>query len=450
MCQAGKCDNCNKCNPCSCGEYLIRFFVETLPVKSQRCPHAIYFVKPQGETTVTTYIIDKDKNAYLVGEEGGGGSDIKIESPLNTILVSKVGDTYKIDVSSSSMGQSNIIESITLNGNLLPVSSKNVDIDVVETVTGNLVDNTDPANPEISFRPTDYDLEDFENNGTDPYLKQSDLGNIDHNATDNKQGGNGTDEYYHLDETEYDYLIDIVSNDTIGTILNAIVEHPDYVAPTSSITNVTQLAEVGSSLSIAITQTFSQNDAGAKTSETITKNTSTVSTTNTFNETLAVPTTPVVYAGTVSYADGVTKNNNLGVPDPIGKILAGTVNSPSRTVTPIYPIFYGVFNTQPDASTLTFSGMTKMVVSGQNTITVSPTSTDSQWVVVAIPSSYPTKTVWYVDALNQGAIGGSSNLFGTSSTHLKNSPSLFWTGIAYRIYITNYPSAINTIELRNS
>src|SRR5690606_1942390 len=450
MCQSGNCTKCNKCNPCSCGEQIPHFFVKALPAQSSRCPRAMYFVKSDDE--VSTYITDDDKNAYLIGGGGGSGSDINIISPLNTIIVTRTGDTFRIDVSGSAGGEDNIIDSITFNGSILtPDADKNVTFEAVETVTGNIVDNTDPYNPIVNLNPEEWDLEQFTNEGVDPYLKQSDLGNIEHNTTSNKQGGDDDlDEFYHLTENEHTYLTDVVSNDTIGKILEVIAEPPVYIAPNSSITNVTQTAEIGSSVSISLTQTFNQNDAGGKTSETITKNGSTVSTTNTFNETLTVPTTPVVYAGTVSYADGVTKNNNLGVPDPTGKILAGTVNSPPRTVTPIYPIFYGVFNTQPNASTLTFSGMTKMVESGQNAVTVSPASTDSQWVVVAIPSSYPTKTVWYVDALNQGAIGGSSNLFGTPSTHLKNSPSLFWTGISYRIYITNYPSAINTIELRNS
>jgi len=411
----------------------------------------MYFVRPTEEDSVTTYITDKEGNPNIIGG-GGSTGDINIISPLNTILVSKIGNTFRIDVSDSAKGENNIIDSITFNGTeLIPDANKNVEFEAVETVTGNLVDNTDPYNPIVNLTPSDYDLKDFTNNGVDPFLKESDLGDIPHNTTSGKQGGDEVlDEFYHLKEDEHSYLTDIVENDTIGLILNVIAVPPTYTPPTSSITNVTQLAEVGSSLLISITQTFTKNDAGDKVSETITKNSSTVSTTNTYNETLTVPTSTVTYAGTVSYSEGVTKDNNMGIPDSTGKILAGTINSPSRTITPIYPIFYGVSDSQPNTSTLDFNGMTKQVVNGQNTVTVTPSSTDSQWVIVAIPSSYPTKTKWYVDELNQGAIGGSSNLFGTSTTNLKSSPDGYWGGISYRIYITNYQSAITTIELRNS
>src|SRR5690606_29814495 len=159
----------------------------------------------------------------------------------------------------------------------------------------------------------------------------SDLGNIEHNTTSNKQGGDDDlDEFYHLTENEHGYLTDVVSNDTIGKILEVIAEPPVYIAPNSNLNNVTQTAEIGSSVSISLTQTFNQDDAGGKISETITKNGSTVSTTNTFNETLTVPTTNLVYSGTVSYSEGVTKDNNLGIPDPTGKILAGNTTSPTR------------------------------------------------------------------------------------------------------------------------
>ena len=53
---------------------------------------------------VKLYITDDDKNAYLIGG-GGGGSDINIISPLNTIIVTRIGDTFRIDVSGSTGGE---------------------------------------------------------------------------------------------------------------------------------------------------------------------------------------------------------------------------------------------------------------------------------------------------------------------------------------------------------
>jgi hypothetical protein len=48
-------------------------------------------------------------------------------------------------------------------------------LDFVESVSGNLVDNTDPANPIVDFTATDYDLEDFTNTSVDPFIRQSQL-----------------------------------------------------------------------------------------------------------------------------------------------------------------------------------------------------------------------------------------------------------------------------------
>jgi hypothetical protein len=45
----------------------------------------------------------------------------------------------------------------------------------VESVTGNIVDNTDPANPTVNFNAGDYDLEDFNNESADPFVRESEL-----------------------------------------------------------------------------------------------------------------------------------------------------------------------------------------------------------------------------------------------------------------------------------
>jgi hypothetical protein len=45
----------------------------------------------------------------------------------------------------------------------------------VESVTGNIVDNTDPDNPTVNFNAGDYDLEDFNNASSDPFVRESEL-----------------------------------------------------------------------------------------------------------------------------------------------------------------------------------------------------------------------------------------------------------------------------------
>lgn len=433
-------NNCGK--GCKCGTKVNHFFKKELP--QILCPYSLYFIKPFNE--VTLYVTDASGTPYQISE-GGVVSNVNIQSPQGSIVVTKLGNTFNIDLTSP-QGDGSLINTIKFNGNLLtPDVNKNVSFQAVETVTGNLVDNTDPYNPTVNFTPGNYGIEEFTNDSENPFLRQDDLVN-NHNSLTGIQGGQAG-EYYHLKQNEHIYLTDVVNNDTIGLILGAIAVPPTYIPPTSLINNVTQTAEVGSTLAISITQTFTKNDAGSLASQTIKKNGTTVSTTSGFTESLVVPATNTLYNGTVTYLEGAVKLNNLGISEPVGKILAGTITSPTRTITPIYPIFYGVFTTQPSAGTIDLADMTKLVVNSTGTISLPVSSDSSQYVAIAIPTTSPIKTSWYVTELNQGAIGGATNLFGTSSVATKNSPEGFWGGISYRIYITNYQSAINTIELRN-
>jgi hypothetical protein len=66
-------------------------------------------------------------------------------------------------------------------------------------------------------------------------------------------------------------------------------------------------------------------------------------------------------------------------------------------------------------------------------------------------SNYTNKTVWYVDALNSGSIGGGTNLFGTPTTNSVDSPDGYWSGINFEIYISNYQTSTSgSMQLRNS
>jgi len=48
----------------------------------------------------------------------------------------------------------------------------------VESVTGNIVDNTDPDNPTVNFNAGDYDLENFNNESSDPFVRESELPSV--------------------------------------------------------------------------------------------------------------------------------------------------------------------------------------------------------------------------------------------------------------------------------
>jgi len=180
-----------------------------------------------------------------------------------------------------------------------------------------------------------------------------------HNDTTGKQGGIAG-EYYHLTNAQVSALHPIQNGSTlptvavinvtgttqgvyadgnvipVGTALETIVRNmlvtvinPTYTQPSTSITDVSSsLYELGQQVAIEITQTFFVGDSGGRVSEKIYKDGSSVSTTNTFSETLTCDDSTTYY-GTTTYAQGPVKNNNLTPPEAYepGRIGAGTVTS---------------------------------------------------------------------------------------------------------------------------
>lgn len=270
-----------------------------------------------------------------------------------------------------------------------------------------------------------------------------------HNDLSGLQGGI-TNQYYHLPLSGYSYLTDVVDNDKIGLILGVITIHPTYTSPSSSITNVTNTYEIGSTQPISITQTFTQGDAGTKSSETINKNGGLVSTSPTFSESLViVPST--TYNGTVTYGQGNCKVNNIGLVDCVGRIVSGTTTSATRTISGIYPIFY-YKSSSPITDTIMVNAITggtatKLVSVSTGTIII-PYNLSSQYMAVAYPASSTTKTVYFVTSLDSGSIGG---IFPNLYTLNVNSPNNYWSNVSYKIHTSNIinNSAAN-IELRNS
>src|SRR5690606_37316116 len=65
---------------------------------------------------------------------------------------------------------------VTLESDLHPLTQE-VPTDIVETVTGNLVDNTDPSNPIVDLDPSTIDLSQFGNASANPFVRQSALDN---------------------------------------------------------------------------------------------------------------------------------------------------------------------------------------------------------------------------------------------------------------------------------
>lgn len=134
----------------------------------------------------------------------------------------------------------------------------------------------------------------------------------------------------------------------------------------------------------------------------------------------------------------------------------------------IYPWFYGTFDggavpagvNRPDASNpVTAQALldagSVVVQKSNGTLTVGNFAATAQdYIWFAIPSTSTAKTVWYVNPLDNGAIGGAvsagGNLFPSPDTTSVDSPSAYWNGISYNIYVSNKQIAATNMEFRNS
>lgn len=295
-----------------------------------------------------------------------------------------------------------------------------------------------------------------------------------------------------------------ISGDTFISLFNDILfptVQPTYTIPTISIGGVSNTtAEVGSTISLSLTATGVKNDGGAYTQLQLLRNGNPIftdttltssSTTNIPNQfgysdpnnpnliysinptpysevfTLPAPSNPststtTIYGSRGDYDAGLSKQDNKGSFDVrtpqvrdvnAPQSASSNYNSSTRTYTNIYPYFWGVSSTQPTSSgiaTLISSGAAnKVLSSASSTITINFNSS-SEYLWFATFSNYSAKTVWYVDALNNGSIGGSSNLYQSPVTTSINSPDGYWSGINFGIYISNYQTTNSTMQLKNS
>ena len=124
------------------------------------------------------------------------------------------------------------------------------------------------------------------------------------------------------------------------------------------------------------------------------------------------------------------------------------LESGNIVTTAIYPIFYGKSNSQPTANQALIDGGTKAIVTSTGTLNIT-FGASGQYLWFAHPALNPTKTKWYVNALNNGNIGSISDLFNAPTT--VNITTALWNGIPYKIYISNIPTTTSgNMELKNS
>jgi hypothetical protein len=263
---------------------------------------------------------------------------------------------------------------------------------------------------------------------------------------------------------------------------------PSYVVPTIALTDsLPAFAEVGSNVTQTLTAVVTDNDAGACSNITFTRNNVTVfdfdntptvanigvlpaqygfandnDPVSTYTATASQTFTVVVgsstqfWKATGAYDAGLPLRNNKGVYDvrtPAVRLTTAPQAASSRdsatiTLAGVYPYFWG-----KSATTLTASDVANVITSGgankvlslmnaSDTITVDYAATAEYIWLAHAQSTVTDRTTWYFNDLNQGAIEASSNYLPPVSQSVV-SPDGYWT-TTYRIYLVALPT--NTTE----
>lgn len=245
--------------------------------------------------------------------------------------------------------------------------------------------------------------------------------------------------------------------------------YPTFVDPTFSLTNnsINSPKEVGSLANITLTFNFNQGKilgkldngiwnptmlqdyrAGIATSYLL-NGVSGSNNSASFNVTTILGNNNL--NGSVTYAAGVqpkdSKNNNYDNPLP-----SGTSPVQSTSFEGIYPYFY-YKSLSPITPAIMQSAIangqaTKVLASSTGTITI-PFAANGEYIAVAYPATSTTKSIWYVNALDNGDIPG--GLLGAANTLPCNSPTNLWNNVNFKIHVSaGLITQLNPIQLKNS
>jgi hypothetical protein len=165
--------------------------------------------------------------------------------------------------------------------------------------------------------------------------------------------------------------------------------------------------------------------------------------------------------GTGGFASGLAKKTNKGSTDARPPALlsanapqsSGALTSSSASINGIYPYFWGKSSAAPSAESIATSieagTTTKVLASASGTIGAT-FDASAEYIWFAHPAADTTKTKWFNTPLNQGSIGA-GNFILPPNTRAVNSPNGYWSGINYKIYISDYATNTSgTIQLLNS
>ena len=254
---------------------------------------------------------------------------------------------------------------------------------------------------------------------------------------------------------------------------------PSYTIPTITLSaNNTGTLEIGQTINQLLTVTGTKNDANAFTQLRINRNSINLVTNNSptitaagnvasqfgypdpNNPNFSYATTHIdsntIVSGTTTwtgfgnYGAGLAKLTNKGTTDTNAFAVLSTTNpqaannanfaTSGATVTGIYPYFWGVSATQPTANSIASAIQagteTRVLAVGSGTLTIT-FNASSQYIWLAVQTGYAAKTAWYNTALNNGSIGAGQFILSPISQAV-TSPSSYWSGVTYNIYISGY------------
>jgi hypothetical protein len=129
------------------------------------------------------------------------------------------------------------------------------------------------------------------------------------------------------------------------------------------------------------------------------------------------------------------KGNNFSSP-----LSAGIASLCENSIDGILPYFYGVSTSVPTPGSALLTGGTKVVAcsNATNAVQITFGAQTGKYLWFATPAISATKLGWYEGATNKGNIGSVTDLFNAPTTMGVNSPSGYWTGCSYKIYVSNY------------
>lgn len=241
----------------------------------------------------------------------------------------------------------------------------------------------------------------------------------------------------------------INASDSVQAALKKIVQKrvaPTYTQPTIALAVASGTAkgsyEAGSAIKATIRSTFTKNDAGDLTENTIKMNGTAVVTGSdnpadyAYEATLGDET--VTFASTATYAEGATKKDSLDDPYPTGHINAGSKTSGNLQYVGFRKAFYGS-DAAGDQTALATSAAIRALTA------TSGAATKGQTITASVPKGSTRFTLAFKASLGNLAEvlykeSGNANITGQfSKTSADVEGANGFTSVEYNVYTISWP-----------